>query len=283
MSKIYHFLVLIAFFSSCKMSQTVFSIDSGGINKQIKSNNLDSLISENETFVAYSKDNSLIINPSNSINYIVYKKVSAPKVKVSSPKVSFDLTKTKKEKKQKGKREKTKRVKTDKVKPKYAYVNISKSFYKINYLNLINDILAIPMVIPTYGQSILWINPIKQKDYFIAKKCSHPENCNGNEHRVNKTILIETDIIVKNDAINDNVVIIENLPKSIKVNNYKILQKKGSSLISEIKYEEKTLNGKKYHQFTIIPKISFTKNCRVWIKLGVTLTPTEQDLASVGN
>jgi len=95
-------------------------------------------------------------------------------------------------------------------------------------------------------------------------------------------VLIETDINVKNDEIKGNIIILDDIPESFTIDDYKIKIKKGRSLISDIKYEEKNENGDKYVLFTIIPKDgSFRKNCSVWIKLFVTIKPSKNDYVVV--
>ena len=90
--------------------------------------------------------------------------------------------------------------------------------------------------------------------------------------------MIEVGINVKNDELKGDIVLIENLPESIKVIDYRVKNKRGKQFIQSVNPEIKNKNGKKYYQFNIVPKNgSFRKSSKVWIFMDVVITPSKND------
>ncbi len=99
------------------------------------------------------------------------------------------------------------------------------------------------------------------------------------ESSFKKKILIETRIWCKNDQINEDVVIIENLPEGIVVKGFKVKERRGRSNIEKVSYEEKTIDGEVCHVITVKPKkAAFKKKTKVWVILDVLITPKKKHL-----
>ena len=157
----------------------------------------------------------------------------------------------------------------------YAFVVVNKYFYKFLWWRPIVGSLAIPL---TYGSSLGYLNPSPHKKTQIETEIIENEEY-VDRTIYNKQILIETRVWCKKDEINDNVIVVENLPEGITVNSYKVKIKKGKRRIENVSYEEKIIDGETCHVFTIKGNNGILrKKNKVWIILDVTIKPNEKHL-----
>jgi len=313
MKSVLFLFALLCSLAACRSTLETIAITSGGISNNT-STNPDDLILSNETFAYHSTADGMSISPSNTIKYTAYRvgteindisrKSSAKKAKLKCAEKAEIIKREREEKKkvQRLKKEKTKKyprskrkneekklrkqlvkeasfkIKKDRLKPQYANIDIKKYFYKKNILNPIFNLMCIPLAIPTFGQSFKWIHPVTRKEFAFSRACND-KSCVGRKNATKTKILIELNARIKRDEIQDNIVIIENLPDSFELKTFKIKKGGGSGNVKSITHEELTKNGETYHQFTIIPKKgSFMNNFKVGILLYVTITPSQYDL-----
>ncbi|HOY31522.1 MAG TPA: hypothetical protein PKW80_06555 [Bacteroidales bacterium] len=273
--------ILLIVATSCKTVPVAY-LKTGGIHK--KSNVPDSLITKNETFAYYKKDSNTVIVPYNDITF-----------SLKNDTAELDRAKIKKIKKDRSDKEKTylmerkQKIKNGKSNKKYSFVLTDKYFYKFNVGNLIYDIsvLALDAVVIALvnagGASsallLISLRPVHEKKFVIDEKCDSTGN--GYGLSFHKKILLRTEIVCRKDEIKDSVVIVENLPEGIKMDNYKVKIKQGLNIVQEVQYKEKTKDGKNYCQFKIIPKNgSFKETCIVWIIMDITITPTKENMTN---
>ncbi len=231
--------------SSCTTKKTISTISLGDnaddSNVNPTNGNIENL-TENQTFGTYQKETSYIVEPSNEINFNLAQK----------ERIRYGL-----------------RLRL-RGKNRYAIVAVDKYFYRFQLWRPIVGILAIPL---TYGSSLAFLPPTPhKKDIEITEVIKDKELIDRTIYH--KKILIETKIWCKKDVIDDDVVIVENLPDIISVNSYKVKTKRGGRRIDSVKHEEKVIDGQNCHIFTIKAKDGvFKKKNKIWIILDVTIKP----------
>lgn len=246
-------VILFIITTSCSVNHRVAEIYSGNISETPefeKSTGEVRNLGDNETFASYQKDNTFMVSPSNEIEFVLKQKERVKKSR---------------------KKNKIKRVKRGKK--QYAFVDVQKYFYKFQIWRPIVGAIAIPL---SYTTSLFYYPPTahtkKIKVYEQLKEGDMVERT-----LYQKRILIETRIWCKKDQIHDNVVVIENLPEGITVDDYKVKVKRGKKRVKDVQYTEKQNGEKKFHEFTIIPSDeAFRKKNKIWIILDVTIKPDTQ-------
>lgn len=247
-NSIFLITIFIILASACSINRQVAIINSGNNSGSININDTTGYIDNStdyQTFGIYKDENAYIVEPSNLI--------------------SFELTQKERVKnswkwKKRGKNQ-------------YAFVDVDKYFYEFKPCRPIISIIAIPF---SFGTSLTFMSPHIKKET-VSKRISKKELIDRTLYK--EKILIETRIWCKRDEINENVIIVENLPDGITVNDYKIKEKRGKSRIDKIDYQIKTIEGEKCHVFTVIPKDdSFKKKNKIWVILDVTIKPEKKHL-----
>ncbi len=242
------------FLSSCYVNREIVSVVSGDNSEGVEVKDLQGNVknlTDNQTFGTYKKDGNYIVEPTNEIFFNIDKK----------ERVRWRLRLRRR----------------TRGKERYAFVAVDKSFYKFQLWRPIVSILAIPF---TYGSSLFLLPPSPHKKTTITtSEIKHEEFID--QMIFSRKILIEANIWCKRDVINDNVVIVENLPDIMTVRDYKVKLKKGKRRIDDVKYEKKIIDGETCHVFTIKAKNGvFKKKNKVWIILDVFIKPTSENISN---
>lgn len=245
------FAFVLILLSSCTIKEQIATIKSG--------DNIDNLkldpsgnpinLTENQTFATYKKGTNQIVEPSNKISFNLVKKEKS--------RFRFGWKKMKKGKKQ------------------YAFVAVNKYFYKFLWWRPIVGGLAIPL---TYGTSLAYLPPTTNKKSLSTSEKIKDESL-IDRTVYNKKILIETRIWCKRDVIKDSVILVENLPDEITIDNYTLKVKRGKKRIKDIEYKKKIIDGQTCHIFTFKATDGvFKKKNKIWLILDVTIKPEQKDL-----